>query len=158
MENTTDKTHQNETPASSAKYNTGNFAAAFWKKRWHGRASQTECIQSTAATAVVFGLLALWKYSVPPMDRFIPGLAAMIAAALVIIPSWYLWSRRLHDAGVSGKWILAWVPAAMALVPLTGAHDCNTVYVSFYWATAALMCILPGDTKSNRYGEPTSAE
>lgn len=60
-----------------------------------------------------------------------------ILALVAAIPTPAAAVRRLHDVGLSGGWL------ALAALPVVG------------WAVLAMMLLLPGQTTSNRYGNPT---
>lgn len=69
---------------------------------------------------------------------FTAALAVMFAYAVgVAIPAWTAGSRRLHDAGMSGAWMLL-VLVGLGVVPL-------------------IMCAVPGQVGSNRHGPDPKA-
>lgn len=63
--------------------------------------------------------------------------AATVLALVAAIPTPAAAVRRLHDVGLSGGWL------ALAALPVVG------------WAVLAVMLLLPGDERPNRYGNPT---
>ena len=69
---------------------------------------------------------------------FTAALAVMFAYAVgVAIPAWTAGARRLHDAGMSGGWMLL-VLVGLGVVPL-------------------IMCAVPGQQGSNRHGPDPKA-
>jgi len=64
------------------------------------------------------------------------GIMALVTIAL-ILPSWAVTARRLHDTGRSGWLQLLW------LVPIFG------------WAILIFLAAQPGQAQANHYGPPT---
>lgn len=59
---------------------------------------------------------------------------------------------RLHDFGLSGKWILT--PFIAVLMVITGSPVAAVVTLMGFWVLSILICFWPGAMEDNKYGSP----
>lgn len=61
---------------------------------------------------------------------------------------------RLHDFGVSGRWL--WLFPASGLMLITGSPIAALVLSAFLSLASLALCVIPGNAKANEYGTPNS--
>lgn len=101
-------------------------------------------------TLASVGLHWLWAFLIPATAVVTSVFAIFVVVAeialLIVIAffTWHLYVRRFHDMGMSGWWVIALI--LIPLVPLLGGL--------LGWIALILLCLLPGTTGTNDYGEP----
>jgi len=114
---------------------------------FHGRSSRMEFWSFQIITFFLQFLLSLVSL----------GILGVIFQLVVLVPSFSVWVRRLHDTGRSGLWVL-WVAAAVfpAFFILRAESIAGVIFL-FLAAIAMLlipyiMCFADGDPETNQYG------
>ncbi|MGQ5523352.1 DUF805 domain-containing protein [Chitinimonas sp. PSY-7] len=77
------------------------------------------------------------------------GIAGALALGWIALRTIAL---RLHDLGLSGKWL--WLMPACFLMLITGSPIAAAILAAIIGITSLLLCILPGQRKDNLYGSP----
>ncbi len=117
-----------------------NFAEAIksvWSKYWvaTGRAGRAEFGYWSALVIVAQALLQLGEE-----DSYLIMFLSLLFASVVALPSMNVSIRRLHDAGMSGGWLLL---AGMISFLFEGVVS-NIVYAAILW-------VIPPSEGENRY-------
>lgn len=128
-----------------------------WKRKWtrwswHGRASRAEYWWAILAYSLeCVAVLALEAAS----ERYDLNVLYYWGS---FIPMNCLQARRLHDSGITGKWV--WGPwVGLILIMCGAAHEKENLFLIGLWVaiigTLALLVVslLPGNKGSNKYGE-----
>lgn len=114
-----------------------NSYLAVWKKYvdFKGRAGRSEFWIFTLVNVVIMILLTAVNNR-PEEPNLIMGLFALA----IILPSFAVTARRMHDIDRSGWWQL------VSLIPMVGG------------IALLVMCALKGVPGANRFGEPPAAQ
>lgn len=97
------------------------------------------------------------------------GILAMMAgfgvlglfSLLMVIPTLAVATRRLHDSGRSGKWLMLYFPVILLSLMETVTHThalqlLGSLVGMLLNVTLLVFMLLPGSPSENQYGPPTS--
>lgn len=125
-----------------------------------GRSRRMEVFCYWLASIMVTVTLSLAVHFVLPLGALIPFDYAL--KLLVVIPTFALFVRRLHDQGRSGWWGLLWPACLLFSAPDIWARlhgEIGTIITARSGIPAAIctlavfiLCLLPGTIGENRYG------
>ena len=78
---------------------------------------------------------------------------------LTVIPFLAVTARRLHDRGLSARWVAAMVGSGLLMALFSGTGSLGMVFSCIYLPLQALVllfCLMPGQGRPNRYGDVPS--
>jgi uncharacterized membrane protein YhaH (DUF805 family) len=77
------------------------------------------------------------------------GLSKLVVAGILIWPRWALMLKRMHDFGLSAKWLLLWVAVVFVATIANPVLFNGIAFVAVF----GVLGFTPGVRGSNRFGE-----